>query len=116
EILLMHTILAHAAREASGGRGEIEPLPSRASAEPNHPDHWNRLGHAHFESGDGEKALSAYHKVLALGQERDDYETQAVATGNIGATYLALDRLSEAEEALHRAATLNHVVDDGLGL
>ena len=64
---------------------------------------WNQLGHLFMRGGDLGKAMNAYQKVLAIGENEQDQECIAVATSNLGMIAQDLGDLDTAEKMHQRA-------------
>ena len=74
--------------------------------DPENSDGWNRLGHLLKRIGDLEGAEAAYGHVLSLGNQTDDKELIAVATGNLGLVYQTRGDLDRAEEMHKKSLAL----------
>ncbi len=68
--------------------------------DPGQPDAWQLLGLLAHQAGDHESAIACMKKALV----RD--ALNAATHANLGSAYLALERLSEAEESLRKAVSL----------
>ena len=79
--------------------------------DPENSDGWNQLGHLLDRIGDLEGAEGAYGHVLSLGNQTDDKELIAVATGNLGVVYRTRGDLDRAEEMHMKSLAL----DEALG-
>lgn len=65
--------------------------------DPDDPARWNKLGLLLLHTGELAQAEEAFQKVLALGEEHQDKESQAIAYGNLGLVYRIRDNIDQAE-------------------
>ena len=65
--------------------------------DPDDPARWNKLGLLLLHTGELAQAEEAFQKVLALGEEHQDKESQAIAYGNLGLVYSTWDNIDQAE-------------------
>jgi len=83
---------------------------------PDNVDGWNRLATLFLHTGQLTQAEAAYRKVLALGNSRQDRETQAVAYGNLGIVYSTRGELGKAEEMHRKALAINEALGSKEGM
>ena len=69
--------------------------------DPANAEGWNQLGHLQFRKGLLDAAIASYERVLSLGNQIDNLELIAIATGNLGNIFMTRGDLDEAE-AMYR--------------
>jgi tetratricopeptide (TPR) repeat protein len=71
---------------------------------------WNQLGHLLVRVGRLDEAVDAYNRVRALGAERGNQGTLAMAYSNLGNTYFARGNLAQAEDMYRKGLALHEAL------
>lgn len=84
--------------------------------DPDNTDGWNQLGHLLNRAGDLDETITAYKKVLALGETHQDQQEIAIALGNLGNVYQTRGELDKAIEFHQQALTLDEALGNKQGM
>jgi tetratricopeptide (TPR) repeat protein len=80
--------------------------------DPDNAHYWNQLGHLLQRVGELDEAITAYQKVLALGETHQNQQEIAVALGNLGLVYDTRGESDNSIEFYKKALTIVEVLDD----
>ena len=75
--------------------------------DPANADGWNQLGRLQFRKGLLDAAMASFERVLSLGNQIDNLEIIAMATGNLGIIFKTRGELDEAEAMCRKSLGLN---------
>lgn len=78
--------------------------------DPDDADGWNQLGALYLRTGDLDDAITAWERVLALGNRSADQGTIAAATGNLGIVYFTRGDLDRAEEMYRKSLAIEEAL------
>ena len=84
--------------------------------DPDDVEGWNQLGHLLKRAGDLDEAISAYSKVLALGETHQDQSEIAIAYSSLGLAYHILGESDKALEFHQKSLAIEENLGDKKGL